>query len=234
MKLQLLHGPAISNSRAKLIQLKKAFDPQEVVVFDGEYDLGQIKAQIMTPSLFSANENRGLLSAHEALENQRLIILENPPEDFIFDFSLTPYPLSLVIWFDHEVSEKKPIMEWVKKEKGEIYFFPEGKEVSVFPFLDLLAEGNVGAFLELEKLKKSGFDIQYFITMAFYLLRSLATTPKNAPQFVKQKLERQRRRFGIDKIKNLYKEVLEIDFKIKSGLLDSSQAEFVLINKFLQ
>lgn len=218
MRLLLLHGPALSSSRTKLLNIKKEFDPQDVVIYDGEYDLGQVKVNLMTPSLFS---------------DQRLIILENPPEDFVFDLPLTPFPLSLILWFDHEVSEKKPIMEWMKKEKGEIFFFPEVKEVSVFPFLDCLAYGDKKAFLELDKLKKANFDIQYCITMIFYLLRSLAVTPKNAPSFVKQKLERQRKRFDIDKIKNLYKEVIEIDFKIKSGLLEKDHAEFLLVNKFL-
>ena len=124
-------------------------------------------------------------------------------------------------------------MEWVKKEQGELLFFPEAKEVSVFPFLDLLASGDKKAFLEMDKLKKANYDTQYFITMIFYLLRSLAVIPKNALPFVKQKLERQRKRFNLEKIENLYKDILKIDFKIKSGLMEKDQAEFLLINKFI-
>ena len=123
-------------------------------------------------------------------------------------------------------------MEWVKKN-GQILFFPEGKEVSVFPLLDHLANGDKKAFLEIKKLKNGGFDIFYIITMVFYLLRNLVSTPKTAPQFVKDKLVRQRKNFSLERLTNLYKEILEIDFKIKSGLLEKDQAEFLLVNKFI-
>ena len=123
-------------------------------------------------------------------------------------------------------------MEWVKKEKGEVLFFPEAREVSVFPLLDYLANKDNKAFLEIKKLKNAGYDIFYFITMTFYLLRNLVATPKTAQQFVKDKLIRQRKNFSLERLTNLYKEILEIDFKIKSGLLEKDQAEFLLVNKF--
>ncbi|OGE36319.1 hypothetical protein A3B45_02335 [Candidatus Daviesbacteria bacterium RIFCSPLOWO2_01_FULL_39_12] len=190
------------------------FDPS---TSSGQGSVENIQAVLMTPSLLS---------------EEQLIILENPDETFT-DYTLYPIPYTLIFWFDHEVLNKKPIMEWVKKEQGELLFFPEAKEVSVFPFLDLLASGDKKAFLEMDKLKKANYDTQYFITMIFYLLRSLAVIPKNALPFVKQKLERQRKRFNLEKIENLYKDILKIDFKIKSGLMEKDQAEFLLINKFI-
>ena len=190
------------------------FDPS---TSSGQGSVENIQAVLMTPSLLS---------------EEQLIILENPDETFT-DHTLYPIPYTLIFWFDHEVLNKKPIMEWVKKEQGELLFFPEAKEVSVFPFLDLLASGDKKAFLEMDKLKKANYDTQYFITMIFYLLRSLAVIPKNALPFVKQKLERQRKRFNLEKIENLYKDILKIDFKIKSGLMEKDQAEFLLINKFI-
>lgn len=224
MKLQLLHGPAISSSRAKLIQIKKEFDPNSVVTFEKGAEVSDIVNNLSSSSLFSED---------------RLVILENPSEDLFLALPLTlasrsePYPFTLILWFDHELSEKKPVMEWIRREKGEVFFFPEAREASVFPFLDFLAAGDKKAFLELEKLKRANFEIQYFITMVFYLLRNLAITPKNAPPFVKQKLERQRKRFSLADLRNLYKDVIEIDFKIKSGLLEINHAEFLLVNKFI-
>lgn len=216
MKLVLLHGPGINSSRLKLTSFKKGFDPLDVVVLEEGADMGQVLGSLTTLPLLS---------------NERLIILENPPEDFAL-LSLIPTPYTLVLWFDHEVSEKKRVMEWVKKN-GQIFYFPEAKEVSVFPFLDYLAAGDKKAFLEMDKLKKAGYDSQYLITMTFYLLRNLVATPKTAPDFVKKKLIKQRARFKSEDIRNLYKDILEIDFKIKSGLLEISQAEFLLVNKFL-
>lgn len=217
MKLLLLHGGAKTASRKKLIELKQKFDQNNVVVFEQGADLQTILDSLSTPSLFS---------------DERLIILENPPEDFPI-LTLDSSNSTLVFWFDHEVNSKKSILDWMKKIKEEVLFFPENKEVSVFPFLDYLAAKDKKAILELNKLKMAGFDIQYFITMVFYLLRNLVATPKNAPQFVKDKLIRQRKNFDKDKIISLYKEILEIDFKIKSGNLEKSQAEFLLVNKFI-
>ncbi|OGE29504.1 hypothetical protein A2867_00865 [Candidatus Daviesbacteria bacterium RIFCSPHIGHO2_01_FULL_40_11] len=212
MKLLLLHGPAIETSRRKLQELKKQFNLDSVVVFDSEASAGQVVADFLTVPMFS---------------EKRLIIWENPSEVFTLPTTNDQLPATMVLWFDREVDVKK----WPGYEP---LFFPEAKEVSVFPFLDFLAAKDQKAFLEMEKFKKAGFDIHYLLTMAFYLLRSLAVTPKNAPDFVRKKLARQRTRFSMEDVKNLYKDLLEIDFKIKSGLLEQSQAEFLLVNKFLK
>ena len=62
----------------------------------------------------------------------------------------------------------------------------------------------------------------------------MVATPKRAPDFVRTKLQRQRKNFTEAKITQLYKDLLEIDFKIKSGLMEIPQAEFLLINRFLE
>ncbi|MBI2040157.1 hypothetical protein HYT18_03720 [Candidatus Microgenomates bacterium] len=217
MRLHLLHGPALSSSRDKLVSIKQKFNPNNVVVFEKEANVQEVLNTLIAPSLF---------------EEEQLVIWENPPDNFVFDSSLISNHSSLILWFDHEVSPK-PIMEWVKKNEGEILYFPESKEISVFPFLDYLANKDKRAYLEMDKLKKAGFDIHYLITMVFYMLRSLVATPKNAPAFVKDKLQRQRKRFALEDVENCYKEIIKIDFKIKSGLLEKEQAEFLLVNKFV-
>lgn len=218
MKLILLHGAAITSSRAKLVEIKRKFDTSSVIVFDPSASSGQVMASLQTVSMF--NEDR-------------LIIWENPPEDLVLDSSLHTAHSSLVLWFDHEISDKKPILPWVKELKGEILYFPESKEISVFPFLDCLAVGDKKAFLEIDKLKNAGFDVFYFITMVFYLLRSMVTTSNKVPDFIKKKIAKQRMRFKREDIKNLYKDILEIDYKMKCGLLETDQAEFLLVSKFI-
>lgn len=218
MMLLLLHGSAIEASRRKLQEVRKKFNLDNVLVFEEKADLQQVLTNLQSQSLFDGG---------------RLIILENPPEDLSVNLSLIIHNVSLVLWFDHEVAPIKPIIKLVKDAQGEIVYFSEGREISVFPFLDYLAAKDKKAFLEIEKLKRNGFDIQYIITMAFYLLRNLASTPKKAPDFVRQKLVRQRMRFDEGKIRGLYQKILTIDFKFKSGLLEQDQAEFLLINNFM-
>ncbi len=217
MKLLLLHGPAISVSRTKLVSFKKDFDSSDIVTYEEGSNMGEVGGSLATLPLLS---------------NERLIILENPPEDFA-NYQLPTANCQLILWFDHELTEKKPIMEWVKKN-GQVLFFPEGKEISICPFLYYLGNKDKKALLELDKLKKAGYDHQYFITMIFYLLRNLIATPKAAKEFVKKKNEKMRANFKAGELINLYQSVLEIDFKIKSGLLETNQAEFLLINKFIE
>lgn len=214
MKVVLLHGVGISSSRDKLLEIKNKFDPNNVISFDGETDFKIIESSLITSSLFG---------------DDQLIILENPDEDFV-DYPLSPNPQTLILWFDHEIKNKS-LIDWVKRQKGEILFFSEGKEITIFPFLDMLAEGSSKAFLEIKKLEK--YDSQYFIIMVFYLLRNLVVTPKTVPHFVRDKLQRQRKNFDLKKLESLYKEILDLDFKLKSGLIEKSQAEFMLINNFI-
>lgn len=219
MKLLLLHGAAINSSRNYLLEIKKKFDSENVVVFEKGADPKNILDTLVATPLF--NENK-------------LVLIENPPEDFVLDSTLITNNSSLIIWFDHEIAVSKPIITWTKRNGGEILFFPESKEVSVFAFLDSLAAGNKKAFLELNKLKNTNFDVFYVITMIFYLLRSLVATPKNAPQFVRSKLQKQRARFEMEDLKKLYGAILEIEFKLKSGLSEKDQAEFLLLNRFIE
>ncbi len=210
MKLLLLHGPAIEASRRKLQELRKKFNPDSVLVFEKGEDAGVILANLQTVSIF---------------DEERLVIAENPVDSFKPPVADDQLRVTLVLWFDSAVD--------VKKWPGfEILFFPESKEVSVFHFLDYLVAKDTKAFLEAEKLKKARLDIHYFITMVFYLLRNLVVTPKTAPPFVRKKLADQRNRFSREEVVNLYKDILEIDFKLKSGFLEKDQAEFLLINKF--
>ena len=64
-KQQILHGPAINSSRQKLTQLKKEFDPNNVVVFDSGSRVEDVLGELMTVPL---------------VDEPKLIIWENPPE----------------------------------------------------------------------------------------------------------------------------------------------------------
>ncbi|MBI2335067.1 hypothetical protein HYU96_04715 [Candidatus Daviesbacteria bacterium] len=205
MKTVLLHGPGITSSRQKLSEIRKKFNPEEVIIFEEGSEIKDILTNLQSQSLFGG---------------ERLIVVENPPEDFSFDSS----DLTLVLWFDHEID--------TKHFKGDIFFFPEAKEISVFPLLDFLGQRDKKAYLELDKLKQN-YDSQYLITMILYLLRNLVATPKMAKDFVRRKNEKMRKNFSTDELVNLYQFVLTTDFKIKNGLMDETQAQFLLVNAFL-
>ena len=212
MKLQLLHGPAITSSRKKLLEIKGKFDPENVIIFEKGSDTSQIMDSLGTTPLFG---------------EEQLAIFENPSEELTAKLLTINYKLlTIILWFDKEID--------VKKFPGaEVSVFPESQEVSVFPFLRLLGGKDPKAFLELEKLKRAGFDSQYFITMILYLLRNLVSTPKKAAEFVRNNNEKMRKNFTRDELVDLYKSILEVDFKIKKGLLETEQAEHLLVSRFL-
>ena len=212
MKLQLLHGPAITSSRKKLLEIKGKFDSENIIIFEKGSDTSQIMDSLGTTPLFG---------------EEQLAIFENPSEELTAKLLTINYKLlTIILWFDKEID--------VKKFPGaEVSVFPESQEVSVFPFLRLLGGKDPKAFLELEKLKRAGFDSQYFITMILYLLRNLVSTPKKAVEFVRNNNEKMRKNFTRRELLNLYKNILEIDFKIKKGLLETEQAEHLLVSRFL-
>lgn len=211
MKLLVLHGPAINSSRQKLLEIKKGFNPDNIIVFEKNANKEDILASLQTESLF---------------EGEQLIVLENPIN---FDSSLAANDssLTLVLWFEKEIDSRK-------FKESKILFFPESKEISVFPFLRMLGTKDKKAYLELNKLKVAGFESQYFITMILYLLRNLTAIPKKAADFVRQNNIKMRKNFTNDDLVNLYKRVLEIDFKIKNGLMEASQADHSLVSNFLR
>ncbi len=216
MRLLLLHGPAVFKSREKLSDLKKGFDPNNIIVFENPTDGQVIESMSSIPLIF---ENR-------------LYIFENPSEDLSLSVLPQTDDLTTVFWFDNQVDDKKKIIKFVKDNKGQIISFSAAKEITAFPFIDALGEKDKKAFVELQKLKDATYDTQYIITMVFYLLRSLSVDNKKSPPFVQKKIAKQRQNFT--DLPSLYKFVLETDYKIKSGLLDTEQAEFNLVNAFVR
>lgn len=215
MKLLFLHGPAVNLSRQRLSLVKSQFEAADVLVFEKGSDPQTMMGNLMTPSLLS---------------KEQLIVLENAPE---LDLPALSDNLTVVFWFDKEINEKNKLLNFVRENKGQVLYFAPEKETSVFPFLDRIAAKDKQAFLEIKKLKQAGFDTQYLITMILYQLRSLITTKKDAKVFVKEKVARQRKNFTLEELVDLYRFVLATDFKIKTGLIENTQAEFLIVNKFV-
>lgn len=219
MKVVLLHGPATAVSRKHLSNLKSKYLIDDIEHFEKGSNLDSLKSRLTTISFLSTN---------------RLLILENLPETISFEEYEVSDDVTLVFWFDHEISVTKAVFKFVSKHKGQVLLFPEGKETSVFPFLDLLGAKSSRAFTQMDKLKQAGFDIQYLITMMIFFLRKMVLPSKNVPVFVQEKLLQQKANFPEQRIRELYRHILNIDYKIKSGEIEKVQAEFLIVNEFLK
>jgi DNA polymerase III delta subunit len=224
MHLILLHGNALSAISQKISEIKKKFDPISIVEISGkEFSFDEAVVRSSTGDLFSES---------------RLVILENfDPSASSGQLDLERLPqdesLTILIKFTKLLTQSSTVLKSATKLKAQVLTLNEADEMSVFPFLDALGEKNSPrAYSEFEKLYAE-YGGQYLLTMMFYLLRRLATNPKKLPSFVLDKLNRQKRNFNLEKVKELYKTGLETDFKIKSGLLEEKLGLTLLVERIL-
>lgn len=218
MKIYLIHGRALVSINNKVRQLKESFSGLEITEFSGRQNtFFQILPDISTGGLFS---------------EKRLVILEE-----FNDIEAGKLPeeenLTLILKFLKTLPANTKLYKDLKEKKVEIVELSEKDEVSIFPFLDKLAEKNQSALKELDLFLDS-FGGQYVLTMLTFLLRRFILIPKNLPQFVVQKIQRQSKYFTLERIEELYKEVLETDYKIKSGLINEKIGVTLLVQKFLK
>ncbi|EKD91030.1 MAG: hypothetical protein ACD_30C00050G0006 [uncultured bacterium] len=213
----LLHGGGALGISQKISQIKKDFDTLSVVEISGKNSsFANARSEYLTPQLFS---------------EKRLVILEDF-SDLEFELLEDREDLTLVLKFSKLLPSNSKILKEALSKKIQILLFEEAGETPIFPFLDKLGEKNPKALEEFER-NHDEWGGQYIFSMMFYLLRRMLISSKKAPAFIVQRLERQKRNFSILEIKNLYKFMLENDFKIKSGLIDEKLALTLVVNKFL-
>lgn len=217
MELVVIHGNGLSAISQRVSQIKKSFDPLAVVELNSQQlSWEEAIVQISSGSLFS---------------DKRLVILE----DFA-DADLEKLPqdpnLSLVLRFSERLSAQGSILKQSSQLKAQVMSFEEKDEKNIFPLLDYLSSKNPFIFKELDK-SLADYGGQYILTMIFYSLRRFLTPKGKLPIFVARKIEQQRKNFPQERIKDLYKETILTDFKIKQGLLDEKIGLHLLAEKFL-
>lgn len=213
MKLILVHGNFQDALLKKVSQIKGGFDPLSVTQISGETG-----SNLSSPSMFS---------------EERLVILENPDLNSVEKIlkEKSEY-LTVLVKFSKSLDKSSAILKNVAAARGEIFSFEEGNQASIFPFLDMLGTRNSNAFKEFEKNYQE-FGGQYLLTMIAYFLRRMTAKPKSGSDFMRQKIETQKRNFSLGKIRELYKEIIETDFKIKRGLIEERLGVTLLVRKIL-
>lgn len=218
MKVLLLHGVGIEALFKKLDQLKSEFQNLEIRQLIGkETNLKNLQVEVSSGLLFS---------------DQRLIIIESPDPTWDISEFKADEGVCLVFYAVKTIQERSNLVSSIKRLNGQILNFGERDEISIFPFLDLLVEQNPKVLEEFKKFYDQ-YGGQYILTMIYYQLRKLISPGKNLPPFVLKKIHKQRELFTEVKIKQLYKECLEYDFKLKSGLIDERLGMELLLQKFL-
>ncbi|KKQ67497.1 MAG: hypothetical protein US86_C0001G0424 [Candidatus Daviesbacteria bacterium GW2011_GWA2_38_24] len=213
--ITLIHGTDQVLVLNKLLEIKQSNPDAEISEFEGsEIDL---KLEFRTSNLFS---------------DKRLIIINNPDMKLNLLQLQEQNGVDVVLLFSKPLPLASEILKVVKEKKGVVFEFKERQDISIFPFLDALIEKKKKAFLDLDKLLNI-FGSQYILTMIFYSLRKLILPSKSSSPFAKQKIEQQKKLRSLDDLERLYKETLDLDFKIKKGAVENKIGLTLLVQKFL-
>lgn len=220
-KIIIIHGNGITAQTAKVLEIKKGFDPLSVQEINGRnFSWSDTILELSTPQLFS---------------KERLVILEEFGDKEI-DLSLLPKDgdLTLILRFLQPLTASSPFIKKAQSLKLAVLAFNENDEKAVFPFLDQLAAKDQRALLSLDKLLAE-YGGQYLLTMLFYLFRRMLIKPGgNLPAFVVKKIVAQSKNFSLDKLRELLKVALETDFKIKTGLVEEKLGMTLLVEQILR
>lgn len=218
MSITLIHGNAVIAIANKVNSFKKGFDPLSISEFNGKsLNLSQVLPSVATGGLFS---------------EKKLVILE----DFETELDIQRLPneedITLILKFNKSLPASSKLIKAAQSKGINILNLTEKDEASIFPFLDGLSEKNKRVVKDLDNLivEMGG---QYLLTMIVYMLRRLIVTPKNLSPFILKKVENQKKNFPLEKVIELYKEVLETDLKIKTGIIDEKLGLTLLVQKII-
>lgn len=213
--LHLFHGELIEASRKELTTLKEKYRGGEVVSLEGK--------SLTAADLIQATESGSLFG------NNRLVVVENlfsrrlkkktqDFEEFTQLISRLSREAEIVFWEEKE--QPKTILGLFPKSADIALFRPERM---IFTFVESLKSGNTEIMLDNFHLAIKKDVPELIFTMIIrqfrYLLmvKELKKEVKELTPWQLTKFMRQAEYFTLEKLIDLYRKILEIDVKIKSG-----------------
>lgn len=197
--ITILHGENTLASRNELEKIKGKFDG-EIVVLDGK--------NLTQTDFIQATQSQSLLSLN------RLVVVENATE-----FELTKNDCDLVFWYDKELG--KTVLDKFKKFETKVLDFKP--ETAIFRFCDSIFPGNGKKSVELFRICLHDAEAEYIFIMMVRQFR-LMLNPLSLTPWQQSKIVAQAKAFGQKKLKEIYKDLLQIDFKNKRGQLPQDLA----------
>lgn len=205
----LLHGENINSSRNELNNIKEKNKTKEILILEGN----KVNKTLLIESLETAS----------LFDNQKLIILENllsakKKNDFsdILEKNLNR---EVVFWEGKEIG--KTIINTLPKNTQVFLFkYP----VIIFKFLESIYSGNSKQSLILfrEVLRKEEVEMIFYLLVKQIRNLLLVNDSReeihlNLAPWQINKLTTQLKYFTIEKLTSMYKELLQIDIKVKTG-----------------
>ncbi len=216
MKIIVLYGVGEVGKRNEALKIRKQFSPDNTTQIDLKgAPLRELEMQLASPSLF--------------ITDSRLIVVENVPDSLDLQKISGDSGLTLLIVANSPKAEST-LLQSAKKSAAKLLLFEGEKELTAFPFLDALIEKKKVSFMELHKLMSEYGGI-YTLTMVYYLLRR-NLLPLPSSDFMRKKILSQKEKYSPQDWINLYRQTLETEFKIKSGLMTEDFGLDFLTEKF--
>lgn len=209
----IIHGNDIESSREFYFEEKNKLNNPIILNGDG----------IIFDQIFQAAENTSFF------DDKKDILIENffsknksTSIEFkkIIEYINANKNISLIFWESDEVS--KTSLSLIKDATIKTFSLPQ----NLFAFLDSLKPNNSKEILSLfsENLKKSETELIFFmIVRQFRILLNLISNDtqidevKRMAPWQLSKLKRQAESFGLKRLKEIYKALLEIDLNSKTG-----------------
>jgi DNA polymerase III delta subunit len=219
MKLIVLSGNAVIAIKNKIGQIKKEFDPLSTLSLSGKgTSTDEIILQTSTPALFS---------------EKRLVVIEDIDDKFPVDRLSGDDELTVVLVISKALTPTSELLKSVNKMGGQSLVMTEKDETSIFPFLDKLGNKDKSAFSEVDQIIDE-LGGQYLLSMILYFYRRMIVENSKTSDFMKGKIDKQKKNFDIEKLKDLYDFSLDVDYKMKNGLMEEKMGLTLVINKILQ
>ena len=211
--ITILHGDDIAASREKYLEEKnKATNPIE---FRGDkLELSDLKQSAEGGSLFNEEKEIFIETLLSGRKKSKQI------EELIDYLNNQNGNLKIFIWENDELTKTQLSVY----KKADLRLFKLSQ--TLFQFLDSIKPNNIqNVSLFHTALTNSSAEIIFFMLIRqFRLLLALTDSSSQTIDEVKRlapwqrgKLERQAKLFGQNKLKEIYKKLYEIDYKIKSG-----------------
>ena len=213
--VHIFHGQDIVTSRKELYLIREKYTDMEVILFDNRnFDMTAFFQACQSDSLFG---NRRLIIL-ENLINQRLS--KNKLEFAAFLSWLKKFtgPHELVFWEEKELT-KTQLALFPKNIDLAVFRLPK----NIFPFLTAIYPGNTVNVFELfqQALSQNPPELVYtmLVRQFRYLLMvkdPVANITDLAP-WQKSKFISQAKYFTLEQLITIYRQLIAIDVKIKSG-----------------
>ena len=206
--IKILCGDNLIESRKAVMEIaqKAKEEEKEVVILDGaKTEISQIRSAVESGSMF--NDNR-LILIENFLSSQK-----STRKQQILDYLLKNKSHQEIILWEGKNVDKRTIPSDIRMEVFKL-------DQKLFKFLDSLQPGIPTKLLELLivlKQKQEPEMIFYMLTRQIRLLILAKENLLKMAPWQEAKLNSQAKLFSLDQLKDLYAQLLEIDYNQKTG-----------------